>query len=320
MDNDANYIYAAERTSTGASKVMRYSKTDFSSVILYQTNDSAIYILNLISAGNSVYFSESDSAKNGTVKVVNKTDVNQTSTLLGTNPTFGFAKNATRVYWSTMPRSACGCTTPSTTYIYSVSIDGFDLISFSRTFGEISPDIEVDDMSLYIWEAAYNKTTYDYRPSLQSYLLSNPVAPTQLVPGFISIGGTNHNLIGYVGNFPTLTKNSIGTIFARANIQGTSNSAIYNITSSVTTLLTNQAPWDSSSEILAANNSYVYADDVKIALGSSMVTYLNSHEVSSVTTDDSNIYFGSYGYWTALPYTGIPNVLSNALYAMTIGG
>jgi len=318
LDNDTNFVYASERSAAGASQITRYAKGSNARTVLFQTTDSSVFILNFIVAGNTIYFSPTNGINAGSVWAINKATADQTSpTMLSSEPAFGFAKNSTKVFWSNMPRNACGCSDSSSKsiYVYSVTIDGFEAIQQPRLFAEISPDIEVDDTYLYVWEIQY-KGISAYNVALNKRLLSDLNNSTQIISGGYTWNGVTYALTGGVTSLPALTKNSTSTIFTRANIDNGSNSAVFKLTASPAfVILTNLAPWNES-QVFAANTSYVYTDNMKVSLNGGTPNYFNSHEIMSITVDDTNVYFGSWGYWNNLPYAEGLSVSDSAIFTM----
>jgi hypothetical protein len=112
-----------------------------------------------------------------------------------------------------------------------------------------------------------------------------------------------------------VTKN--GT-YIFANVDTGSGTAVLSIkiaNDAVTSLGINNAASPTSNFV--ADNQYVYLDNQKVSVTGGSFVYTSSHSIagpSTLTLDSQYLYFGSYGYWTALPYTGGVDVPMNAVF------
>lgn len=299
-DNDALYLYASVRNDSGTAQVLRIRKSDGTQTVLYQDNSGDLWIYAIILAGNHLYLGE-------TTKVtrIDTATANQTPTFIQTVSTFGFAKNSSRVYWSDASKQACDCASPPTHHVYSTPINGDGTVTaFGLNFGseDLSPDIEVSETDLYVWEMT-NHSAGLYHPSLTRYNLTNPAGNAAgLIAGSFN-NGTVQTTSGLT-QMPGLTKN--GThIFA--NTESGIGTTVFSVKMSndVLTLLATDNQAAASSNFVADAQS-VYLSNEKVAVTGGSFSYTSAHSIagpSTLTLDGTFLYFGSYGYYTAPPYT-----------------
>ncbi len=320
-DNDALYLYASIRNNSGTAQVLRIRKSDNAQTVLYSDNNGGKWIYAMLLAGNSLYLGEtqwSGGTYTGSVTRIDTSTPNQTPTFIQSVATFGFAKNSTRVYWTDAAFSACDCTTPPTHHVYSTPINGDGTVSpFALNFGgeDLSPDIEVTDTDLYLWDMT-NHSPGLYHPSLTRYNLAQPTTIyAGLIPGYFTSSGTPVQTISSVTNMPALTKN--GTyIFANADSEiGTTVFSIKIANDAVVQLATDNQV--SASSNFVADAQYVYFNNERVAVTGGSFSYTSAHSLatpSTLTLDGTYLYFGSYGYYTAPPYTFNVDVPLNALF------
>lgn len=309
----SGYLYASLKLQNGTSRIVRISKADFTQEILYETIDSSKWFYAIIQAGNYVYLGETTWVGpdySGRVLRIDTTQTLQQPTYVASHATFGFAKNSTKVWWTTARQRPCNCTSPATTYVYSVDIGGTGPTQFSRVFGDISPDIEVDDLSVYVWETLYMGAG-TYSPSLASYLISNPLTVTGLVNGYFT-DGASYDTYNNDTNLPGLTKTS-SHVFANSGIEQSSNFVLFKISNGTTTVLTKTSPVGLTS-LFVASSTHLYVGNMRVYTGGGVPQYHTPHDVMALTLDGGHVYFGSYGYWLAEPYTGGPDVPETGVY------
>lgn len=328
-DNDSLYFYASTRTTSGVSQVVRYAKSGGAKTVLYQTTDPNDWIYALIVAGNYLYLGETNQ-----VSRITTTGTLQTANVISGQTTYGFAKNSTRVFWSDARQSNCVCSNPLPTHIYSTAIGDTAVQQFSFTFNgvEISTDIEVDDLYLYVWQLA---TTYSgpqtvaqvYAPALRRYSLSTPAADnTEVQKAFFTEGNITYYLTSNYTKLPGLTK--AGTlIYGNANLgsfsspfltQGGNNVIVKVTPDGTATVVTKTSPIGLTQNFVA-DASYVYVEDMRVPVGGGSAAYWTNQEIAnfSLSSDGTSLYFGSWGYWNDLPYDNIPDVQTTALYKVT---
>lgn len=338
-DNDVSFLYASTRSQAGVSQVVRYSKNDGTKTVLFESGNSGEWIYALTVVGGYVYFGETfwsgsnTTPDSGQVSKITTNGVKQTASFVQAVSTFGFAKNTSNVYWTDGGRDACFCQSPPVHHVYTTVIGGTSPSQVGPNFSntEVIPDIEVTDTDLYIWTAMPPASPGVYNPVLSRYSLAG-VFQTDLIGGFYLKNGSTSvetRYSGVAGASPGLTKNG-SFVFANTftDIGGTGNSnatAIFSfkIADDTKKLL---AVADSSnfpqgdinpSWNFVADSAYVYYDNKRVAVGGGSLTYWINHQLatlSTLTLDANNMYFGSYGYWTAQPFGGPLNVQKNAIY------
>lgn len=229
--------------------------------------------------------------------------------------------------------AACTCSSPAPTYIFSTLIGSTTPTQFGFTLHgqEMSPDIEVDDNYLYIWQlgATYNgpQVSQVYAPFLMQYSLSAPLSDYAVPMGSYFIeNNVTYELTSYYTTMPGLTKHGT-TIFGNTNLGVTSggfltpggNNLIFKVQGGTTTRLTRTSSIGLTSNF-AADASNVYIDAQKISVNGGSMSYWTNHSLatpSTLTIDGSYAYFGSYGYWNDTPYSGTPDVALNALFKVS---
>ena len=322
IDNDASYVYASVRTQSGVSQIVRYTKDNNTKMVLYENPGSAIWIHSMIVAGSHIYLSEVVNGQ-GSVRQINTYQTNQSSVFVSSQATFGFAKNSTHVFWSDMPQTACACSNPSTVRIYQVAIGDTTPTTMPRTFSEISPDIEVDGSSLYVWQLQ-NFGGGQYNPYLVQYPLGNQSPGTTVVPNALVEGNSTTYLGATSSAMPGLTKNT-STIFANVNISGAapgsigSNNAIFKVQSGTAQVMSRTSPIGLTSTF-AAGSSYLYIQNMRMSVAGGSLTYFIPHSIANnmLSVDGGSVYFGSYGYWNDEPYEGTPDVALAGIYRVSL--
>lgn len=302
-DNDPLYLYASVRNDSGTAQILRIQKSDGAQTILYQDNSGSLWIYAMILAGKHLYLGET----NKVTRIDTTADQNpQTPTFIQGGATFGFAKNSDRVYWSDASQQACDCASPQTHRVYSTPINGNGAVApFGLNFAneDLSPDIEVTDTDLYVWEMTSHSPGL-YHPSLTRYNLTNPATnATGLIAGSFQKNGTVQTTSG-VTTMPGLTKN--GThVFANTESEIGTTIFSVNISNYALTLLATDNQVAASFNFVADAQS-VYLSNEKVAVTGGSFSYTSAHSLagpSTLTLDGTHLYFGSYGYYTAPPYT-----------------
>src|SRR6185369_2246732 len=124
-DNDAGFLYTSNRSQAGVSQIVRYSKTDFSKVVLFESTNPGEWIYAFTVVNGYVYLSETfwtgvkTTPDAGQVSLITTTGVKQAPTSVQGVSTFGFAKNSTNVYWSDGSLDACFCANPPQHHVYT---------------------------------------------------------------------------------------------------------------------------------------------------------------------------------------------------------
>jgi hypothetical protein len=326
IDNDASSIYVSIRSTGGVSQIVQYPKSGGTKTVLYQSNDSTKWIYSLIVAGTSLYFGETiwnPALVSGQVLRITTSGALQTATLVSGQATFGFAKNSTRIYWNDGTRDPCFCANPSH-HVYSVPIGGTTVTTFALPFNgtEVVPDLEVTDTSLYVWKMQPYGAPWLYKPVLSRYSLSDPFSSnTDLVPGYYTKQGNVQ--VETRGNTPGLTKNG-SYVFANVN-SATDNVAFFSfkITDDTKTLLATSYSFVNgmgtsmnANWTFAADDTNVYLNNVKLPVAGGTLSYWTNHQLadSTLSTDGTFLYFGSWGYWNDLPYDNVPDVTAPAVF------
>lgn len=327
-DNDATYLYASERSLAGVSQIVRYQKSNNAKTVLFESVNTSEWIYALIVAGDYVYFGENFYSAgvdptSAQVSRIATSGVKQTATAVSADATFGFAKNSARVYWSTARRQTCVCDTPPTTKIFStVFSDKVPSVSpFGRVFNgeELSPDIEVDDDYLYVWELAIThdgpQVSQVYNPFLTKLTLADYTNNSEVIPTYFTEGSNTYTLTSTNTALPGLTKQG-STIFGNVNLNNSvSSNLILKHVGGVTTRLTKTSTVGLTFNFVA-DASWVYIDNQKISVGGGSMSYWTNHNLSnpsSLSGDANTLYFGSWGYWNDTPYTGNVDVQTSLL-------
>jgi len=333
-DNDILNIYASVRTSAGVAQIIAYTKSSGAKTVLYQTSNSTDWIYSIIVTGTSLYFGETfwnPTLMSGQVSRISTSGAMQTATSVSNQATFGFAKNSTRVYWSDAKTTACVCANPGSTRIFSTLLGSATPTTFSFAFNgvEISNDIEVDDTYLYVWRLGLNydgspSVSETYAPSLVRYNLTNPATDnTEVQKSYYVDQGVTYDLTSSYNKMPGLTKAG-SSIYGNVNIGYTTgtiltpdqNNLVLAVTPTGTILYVTKTSPIGLTQNFVADSQYVYLDDMRVPTGGGSTAYWTNHELASSTLsiDGSSLYFGSYGYWNALPYDNIPDVQATAVY------
>lgn len=296
-DNDATYLYASVRNDSGTAQILRIRKSDGDQTVLYQDISGNLWVYAMILAGNHLYLGETNKVTR--IDITNP----QTPTYIQMVSTFGFAKNSSRVFWSDASKQACDCASPPTHHVYSTPINGDGTVAiFGLNFGsmDLSPDIEVTDTDLYVWEMT-NHSPGLYHPSLTRYGLTNPASNAAgLIAGAFN-GGTVQTTSG-VATMPGLTKNG-SHVFA--NTESVIGTTVFSVKNDVVTVLAtdNQVP---ATQNFVADSQAVYWGNEKVAVTGGSISYTSAHSIagpSTLTLDGTYLYFGSYGYYMDPPYT-----------------
>jgi len=333
-DIDATYLYASERSQAGVSQIVRYQKSSNTKTVLFESLNTNEWIYALIVAGNFVYFGETfysggvDPAS-GQVSRISTSGVKQTATAVSADSTFGFAKNATRVFWTTARRQTCVCSSPAPTKIWSTPIGGTTATQFWRVFNgvELSPDIEVTDQYLYVWDLSSRmdgaQVSQTYSPFLEQYDLSDPTASgiTGVISYFIE-NAVPYELTSGFTRMPGLTKNG-SAIYGNVNVGSTSGGTLYQSADNLifkysggaVTRITRTSTIGLTSNFVADGQN-VYIEDMTIPDGGGSLSYWTNHQLmyQTLSIDGTDLYFGSWGYWNSLPYDNAPDVNLSALF------
>lgn len=332
IDNDASFIYASARSTAGVSQIVQYAKQNGAKTVLYQSADSTRYIYAMIVAGPFVYFSETSwnggtNPISGQVSRISTSGAGQTATFISSQATFGFAKNSTRVYWNDGVFTTCGCSVVPSHHVYSVAIGGTAVTPFALNFGgtEVSPDLEVTDTDLYLWQMAYRPSSPGfYAPFLTRYNLSTPANNTGLVNSYYWKNGTttvDTKAAVSMVSMPGLTKNGESVFADTDSTDGYAVLSFNQINDSskyLGVINSTNFPQDISNQTLdfVADAQYVYLNNKRVPVNGGSFSYWTNHELSTgaLSIDNSSLYFGSWGYWNDLPYDNVPDVQAPAIF------
>ena len=325
-DNDANSLYVAARNSSGTLKIVKYSKVDYTAktTLLTDTNTSSNWVGAMIVAGSSLYFSENNGVGAGGIYKIDTTTANQAlPPPMATYPTFGFAKNSSKVFWTNAQDAVNG---GGTFHVYNATIGSSAVNMMSPNIANIGTDIEADDSGVYLWFLGASATNGTYSPGLYRYTITNATTltyNTSIAPT-LPDGNDEPRCACTVATMPGLTKNANGVVFANANynLEGFpgvgSYSVIFKYSGSVTTITT-ASPIDSAMNFAADTNN-VYFGNQMIPVNGGTQDYYTSNKlvINTLTADGSQVFFGSSGYWTTEPpFSGTPDVSRTALVRAT---
>jgi len=342
LDSDTSYIYIAGRpTGLDRYRIIRYTKQGSAQTVLYQSPDPTRVIRAMIVAGPFLYFSElawtADTI--GQVLKIDTSSPNQVASLVWSQPTFGFAKNSTNVYWSNAPYNLCNCATPPPqNKIYYIPLAGGQVQTLTGTNngrpwdgGLVSPigyDIEADDQYIYFIEMKPYLTSvtnhYQYRPNVRVISLITPdltwIPLGDVGNEYFLEGGVaySHTSTGGHGLQPSITKNDTA-IFAVFEIQDESPSIVYKLQNLSSSRLTRRLGYGTGKSGMVADNQYVYIGTQRVPVQAGSPTYWTNHRLyanQGFALDDQSLFFSSGGYWNDLPYNSPTDVTQYSLFKM----